>query len=785
MQTKLNISETFPFRTGLSLEPLMDRWRQLAAEPEDSLSADYAAGIVQQFDNTPQLHGVIAEDVDLEPHRPLLKKILRLLLPVEEGDDQPEAVADPFSNRFIHINSLFEELLAADIEDDEEPDLQEKIQYAYKAVLHRFYGFADAHSDRLRMEFGSKDTAQHRIFEFVIDKRFTEISCDGEPPQLSAKQLQLIKSSFFDVDKLSELLPAHRFSFHGLIRLRAHEITMSVRLERIKTILLDRGSILNRNSFMELQLQLRLLLGCQDAALAIAALEDGQVLLLNSGLHEGADCIYNATEHHSWDNYRGSIFEKVVTQQQISVIADLQHYPSLTEVDRMMLQHGKRNIFAAPLVLEGRTVGVLTVTSPQPDRIDTINGHLLLELLPLFAHALQRNLDEFDEKVQRVIQDRFTAIHPTVHWRFRREAMRIMENLGRGENPVEQPIVFDHIYPLYSVTDIRGSSTYRNGAIQADLVEHLELAEGVLSAAYREEPLPIYDETVFRIKKYLELIKNRLSTGDELQVIQFLRNTVEKSFTNMQGYGAETAGKLEEYRQKIDPEAGTVYRRRKAYDESVMLINREISEYLDRVNPEAQQMFPHYFDKQATDGVDQNIYMGGSLVEGRQFSSFHLQNMRLWQLITMCRIAARMEQLKKELPVPLDTTHLIMVQDMPISIRFDIDEKKFRVDGAYNIRYEIMKKRIDKAVIMGSGERLTQPGRLAIVYSHRDEVVEYREYLAYLQARGLLAETVEEFELEDLQGIHGLKALRVAVTGGAAAVDGESVSDMILEAARS
>ena len=54
-----------------------------------------------------------------------------------------------------------------------------------------------------------------------------------------------------------------------------------------------------------------------------------------------------------------------------------------------------------------------------------------------------------------------------------------------------------------------------------------------------------------------------------------------------------------------------------------------------------------------------------------------------------------------ELPIPLETTHLILVQHAPLSIRFRFDEKRFDVDGAYDIRYEIVKKRIDKAVDPG------------------------------------------------------------------------------------
>jgi len=106
--------------------------------------------------------------------------------------------------------------------------------------------------------------------------------------------------------------------------------------------------------------------------------------------------------------------------------------------------------------------------------------------------------------------------------------------------------------------------------------------------------------------------------------------------------------------------------------------------------------------------------------------------------MVVCGMARQAECLKERLKVPLETAHLILVQNTPLSIRFRFDEKQFDVDGAYNIRYEIMKKRIDKAVIKGTSERLTQPGKIAIVYSQPWEVSEYRQYIDYLQASGYL-----------------------------------------------
>jgi hypothetical protein len=157
------------------------------------------------------------------------------------------------------------------------------------------------------------------------------------------------------------------------------------------------------------------------------------------------------------------------------------------------------------------------------------------------------------------------------------------------------------------------------------------------------------------------------------------------------------------------------------------------------------------------------MYVGASLLENGGYDPLYLKNLRLWQLMVSCGIALRAEQIRDRLPVPLETTHLILVQHAPLAIRFRFDEKRFDVDGAYDIRYEIVKKRIDKALIKGTSERVTQPGRIAIIYSQPTEAVEYRGYIEYLQSLGYLGRGVEELELEELQGVHGLRALRVTV----------------------
>src|SRR5262249_8582897 len=154
------------------------------------------------------------------------------------------------------------------------------------------------------------------------------------------------------------------------------------------------------------------------------------------------------------------------------------------------------------------------------------------------------------------------------------------------------------------------------------------------------------------------------------------------------------------------------------------------------------------FDKQKTDGVDHQIYVGASLLEDGKFDPLYLKSLRLWQLMPTRGLALKVNRLKDRPPVPPEGTHPVLVLTAPPAIRFRSDATRFGVDGAYGIRCESVKKRIDKAVIKGTAERITQPGQVAIVYSRSAEGHEYRGYIEYLTSLGYFTGDVEDVELE-------------------------------------
>ena len=168
-----------------------------------------------------------------------------------------------------------------------------------------------------------------------------------------------------------------------------------------------------------------------------------------------------------------------------------------------------------------------------------------------------------------------------------------------------------------------------------------------------------------------------LSAGDEVDKAEFLRKEIEPILDHLMEADPGMQEPIETYRAALEPSLGVLYRKRKDFEESIFRINEAISVYLDEEEETAQSFFPHYFEKMKTDGVDYTIYIGASMVEDLKFDMLYLKNLRLWQLMVMCGVAWRTEDLKATSKMPLEAAHLILVQDTPLSIRFRPDERRF------------------------------------------------------------------------------------------------------------
>jgi hypothetical protein len=776
----------FPYRRELSLDPLIAEWEAAAAEP--GVAGDVARAVCRGLEAAPELRGPIDDLAVIEKHRELVSVLMSRVFPAGSWDRDFMAATVPFQLRAVHATPSFGRLLLdADgtlqglVNMSAEGTAHGRLLYAYDAILRAHYGMTLDVDYPLILAVRDPDSGLDRYFRIQFATRYCTVRARGPlPPLDEAMRAALLRRA--DVhDLLAERLPADAFEFSGFVVVRATDVTDQEVLSAIERDLIDKESIVSTDRFRELEDKLRTLLRRPALRLGLAAFHDGRVFVLNYNSEMEHGCIFADTEHLRMSDFTGSVHERAVSQGRPLVMDDLIDDPRRTAYEDSLLEHGIRNILVAPLHYQDKTIGTVELTSPNPGDLGPVSLIKLREVLPLFSMAVRRSLDELESRVQAVIKEKCTAIHPSVEWRFRRAVLDSIENDEGGEPTELEPIVFRDVHPLYAATDIRGSSVQRSLAVQADIGVHLRLALDVVEAARAIRPLPVLDEMSYRIERHARQIERVMSSGDEVTVLAFVRQHVDPLLDQIADFGPAVREKLGEYRATLDPELGTVYRRRRDYEESMALVSDTVSAYLDAEEELAQGMFPHYFERQRTDGVDHTIYIGGSLVEDGRFDEMYLRNLRLWQLMVTCGIARRTEAILPRLTVPLVTTHLVLAHHTPLSIRFRFDERRFDVDGAYNVRYEVIKKRIDKALVQGTRERVTQPGKLAVVYSQPAEAVEYRAYLEYLGARGYVTGQVEELALEELQGVQGLRALRVAIDVSSPA---DEAGEAVREAAR-
>jgi hypothetical protein len=196
---------------------------------------------------------------------------------------------------------------------------------------------------------------------------------------------------------------------------------------------------------------------------------------------------------------------------------------------------------------------------------------------------------------------------------------------------------------------------------------------------------------------------------------------------------------------------------------SISLINKTLKAVLERQEQKLKKSMPVYFDKYRTDGWEYSIYVGQELNPSFQYPNDIISKIKKWELETVLNMGSASAAVRKKLPVPLETTQLILAQTNPVDIRFRLDEHRFDVEGSYSIRYEVIKKRIDKICISDKQERLTQPGKIAIVYLHPQEIEAYFEAIHEYTSQGKLSDQIEYLTLEDVQGVTGLKAIRISM----------------------
>ncbi|HAF78862.1 MAG TPA: GAF domain-containing protein, partial [Maribacter sp.] len=570
-----------------------------------------------------------------------------------------------------------------------------------------------------------------------------------------------------DIKLWKEKIPPESFISKGFVIANLFDVTMEQAISNIKSKLISKDTLQPVKFMNDLQETFKSFFRLPNIKVGFASF-DAKKDQFEEVVGIGFDSFLLRGRH--------AIDCKVaLCEESYHKLIDFNSYFTITDMDRMVEQSGEmqpykglqdqgvQSAIFAPIAYEGKLLGILEIVSQKKGVLNGVNAQKLDDVMPFIVSAVVRTKNEENNRIDAIIQNECTSVHSSVYWRFQEEAKRFIQDEIEGRSPSFKEIVFKDVYPLFGQIDIKDSSQARNLAIQRDLMIQLSEIDSVLNIALKKWNLPIYEELIFRVNNHLDSIKEMLYTNSEQAIFDFVQDEISPVFEHLKKADKEIENHILAYESKIDMGTGSYYDHRKNYDESVTLVNKTLSSVIDKRQESAQNMFPHYYERYKTDGVEHNMYIGSSISESKEYNPLYLNNLRLWQLQVMCEMENAHYSLKPKLPVPLDAASLILVYNTSLSIRFRMDEKQFDVDGTYNARYEVIKKRIDKSYIKGTEQRLTQKGVLSIVYSQKKDELEYLRYIKFLKSKGYFTNQIEIVELEGLQGVSGLKAIRAQI----------------------
>ncbi|NIJ44523.1 hypothetical protein FHR24_000962 [Wenyingzhuangia heitensis] len=763
-----------PIKIHISFEKIYSYLEEICLDKTD-IFYDSASQLLEEMNKYPLLRDGFTDFSLLHTYENQIQKLLSILFPGLLQSNEIKAASIPFDMTSFMLSKRFRNIIdnAGDdyVFDVRNFDNQNMYIMTCLYILSYLYNYHIDFKRPFFYDIPDKRTNTVKSYRALYNADFASIIKTDAAPEITEEDIKILLSNFENIDIWKEKFPPNSYIFKGFGMINLFDVTQDEVISKIKNTFIKR----NISSLHKLEKQIRQLFNLPDLKLGISIYNKDRESHSNFIRHNQnhsliAKDICTDPEHH----FCNGIVDRVFNTSLTTTIPDLESYKDKmgeNEFYKTVRGNKLQSIILVPIELSNSFMAILELGSPTKYELNSINASKLKDILPVLSITVERSIDEHQNLLESIIQENYTTIHPSVKWKFYNAADEFISPSTNSNSKLKN-ISFKNVYPLYGQCDVKGSSDARNKAIQEDLSTQIKSTIQLFDKIYNKESLLVYKEIIYRLENTLSSIVDGIKTTDELIITDLLKKDIYPILNHIKKTKPEFKSLIVSYESEIDPNLNIVYKKRRAYEDFITHLNSSLAKYLDLSQKEAQKFYPHYFERFKTDGLDYNMYIGDSITNTKEFHPIYIQNLRLWQLQQQCELEYIARDIDIEHPeISLQVTSLILVHSVPLDIKFRMDEKKFDVDGAYNMRYEIIKKRIDKSYIKDTTERLTQPGKIAIVYTHEHDLDEYLRYIEYLRKQEYFLNEIEFLDIEDLQGVSGLKAIRVAINYNKASKD--------------
>ncbi|WP_243230362.1 HD domain-containing protein [Flavobacterium pectinovorum] len=758
-----------PFKILISFHKLIEGLEQTALSDIEHKSS-HAKGILNQIQDKPDFIAGI-DNLDLiENNQELIKDLLDDLFPEALTHNEIKAATLPFYDITFNYSERFKKILndAGVSFDFSIRNMDEDQFYIMNCtlILNAYYNQNIDFGQPIFYDIPDKNGVL-KHYKILYNADFLEIYPTENTRFLTHTDIVELIDNYDKIDLWKKAFPYNSWFLKGFAILSLVDVTIENAVSKLKSNLLKTDvekSKLN-DSFESL---FRSVFKVPDLRIGLTFYDQDEASFIRPPFNQGNlnSFLLLDVKSENYENipYRWP-FESLIKSNKPFVIPDVLEFAKTKEnyqFGEHLLSQDIQSFVVVPVIKDNKLLGLFELASPTIRALNSVNATKLEMILPYISETIEKSNADMVNQLEAIIQNEYTSIHPSVYWKFKKEAKNYFYSNTPLKDYTFKEIIFKEVYPLYGQIDIKSSSENRNNAIVSDLKKQIIEIIRIIEMVNIDKKMGVIDQKKFELENFLLELDQPLKNNSEQNIHYYIETEIHSILKSAES-NPKTRTLVSQYLKKLDPKTEMFYQTRKDLDDTIMTINKQLTSLLDEKQTNAQNIFPHYYERFKTDGVEHNLYIGASIEPNKVFDTMYLHNLRLWQLETLCKMELEHHKIKRTLPYNLDVTSLILVFSSPISVRFRMDEKRFDVDGAYNARYEVVKKRIDKALVRNSDERITEKGKITIVYSNFNEEKEYIKYIKFLQHKGLLETNIEKLDVENLQGVSGLKALRVKI----------------------
>lgn len=728
---------------------------------------NYAESLIDRTKNFTELKDGFQDIILLEKYEDLIRLLLADLFPTGLTNNEIKAASIPLSNITFNYTERFKGILK-DAGKDFEIELRnindnEFYVFCCCLILQTYFKKDIKSTIPFYYDIPNKQGIM-KHYKITVNSDFTEIYPTELAKIPSDDILDMLLENLDDFKLWKKYFPSQSWILKGFTIISLVDCTSEVALSDLKSSMIEIDpEDLNPNenlteifkSYFDVADLNFGLMTFNKKEQKLDKLPIYESLLTNHILDFWINTFDEETRINTFNNISHNS-KPIVVSNVNNLDENIRQLPSFN----ILKDNNVNSFMVIPIMKDNDLLAIMEFTS---SIAGSFNG-LKLKKMEFFSDMILFSLSRFyfekNYQIEAIIQREYTSIHDSVVWKFRNEAEKYFTaSLGKKIYTLKQ-ISFKNLTPLFGVSDIRSSSEKRFNLMLQDLNQQIEWLVDILALTNSDS-----EKFTLALDVFENELNNEIKADTEQRFQRLLREEIHPFLQAKLEVRSsrEVKTKIKDYFLQVRPQTDLFYNHRKKLDDSITLLNRKLADMLDENQIKAQQIFPHYYERFKSDGVEHNLYIGHNIAPELQYTSKVVHKLRYWQLKTICKMELEFQTFKQDLPISLDIASLIFVYNEKIDIRFRMDEKRFDVDGAYNSYYEIIKKRLDKAHVKDSSERITAPGKITIVYFGMENQKEYLDYISRLQKKNILQHNVEFLKVEDLQGITGLLALRVSI----------------------